>query len=270
MWVFLNDGLVEEKKAFIHFKDLSLQRGYGAFDFFRLVGKEPLFLEDHLDRFFASAEGLHLPVPLSRTDLKKAVSALVAKNDSPGTGVRIGLSGGYSDDGFSIGSPSLLLFQQSFAPPTTRQVENGIKLLAHSYQRSLPHIKSIDYTMAVWLQPKRIAACADDILYQYKGIVSECPRSNFFLVTAENKIITPSEGVLKGVTRKKVLQLARAHYTVEERSIPVDELETAKEAFITSTTKHILPVAQIDGAVYKDRTVSHHLLKLFRLACSDG
>lgn len=264
MWVFLNDGLIEEEKAFIYFKDLSFQRGYGAFDFFRLAGNKPLFLEDHLDRFFASAEGLRLPVPLGRAALTASIFALIEENNLPGTGIRLGLTGGQSDDGFSIGKPSLILSQHRFTPPTEAQIEQGIKLLTHSYQRSLPHIKSIDYTMAVWLQPKRIEAGADDILYHHNGIISECPRSNFFLVTAENTIVTPSENVLAGITRKKLLQIVKDHFEVEERNIGLDELKTAKEAFITSTTKQLLPVAQVDDIVFKEKSVSHQLLHLFR------
>lgn len=120
--------------------------------------------------------------------------------------------------------------------------------------------------MAVWLQPKRAEAGADDILYHYNGVISECPRSNFFVVTAENKIVTPAEGVLQGITRKKVLQLAGKHFDVEERAVALDELKTAKEAFITSTTKRILPVAQVDKTIFRDKKTSHFLLQLFRIA----
>lgn len=121
--------------------------------------------------------------------------------------------------------------------------------------------------MAVWLQSKRVAAGADDILYHQNDFVSESPRSNFFLVTADDKIVTPAENVLTGITRKKVLQLARAQFTVEERAISLDEMREAREVFLTSTTKQILPVAQIDDTVFTQRKIAHHLLQLFRSTC---
>lgn len=268
-WVFLNDDFVAEEKACLHFRDLSFQRGYGIFDFFRLQGNSPIFLEDHLDRFYFSAAGLRLPVPLQRQELKDCLSELIKKNNLPETGIRLSLTGGYSEDGFNIGSPNLLLSQHRFTPPTGEQIQNGIKLYTYPYQRSLPHIKSIDYLMAVWLQTKRIENGADDILYHQSGIISECPRSNFFLVTAEEKIVTPSENALAGITRKKVLELAKEHFPMEERPVSLTEIQNAKEAFITSTTKQILPVAAIDRVQLPQRGIALKLLQLFRSRYSD-
>ena len=267
-WVFQNNVFVEEEKAKLSFRDLAFQRGYGVFDFFRLQNTEPLFLDEHLDRFFFSAESMHLPVPLSREEIKAAVAELVVKNNLPDTGVRLSLSGGNAEDGFTIGQPAFLLSQHPFNPPTETQVKNGIRLFTYPYQRQLPHIKSIDYLMAVWLQPQRIAAGADDILYHHDGFITESPRSNFFLLTENEILVTPSEKVLAGITRKKVMQLAREHFAVEERPVGIDEIRTAKEAFITSTPKQILPVAQIDEIVLPERKKAHHLLQLFKLAFS--
>lgn len=266
-WVFFQDHFIEEEKALIHFKDLSFQRGYGAFDFFRLVGNSPLFLDDHLDRFYASASGMHLPVTLERETLKKAIYGLILKNNLPNTGVRLSLSGGYSGDGFNIGTPNLLLSQHTFAPPTDEQVQKGIRLFSYNYQRSLPHIKSIDYLIAVWLQPKRLEAGADDILYIKDGWVSECPRSNFFLITGDNKLVTPAAEALAGVTRKKVIELAKKSFVVEERPVSAEEFKTAKEAFITSTTKQILPVSAIDDTVFPQNKMTLEILRLFRERC---
>ena len=266
-WVFQNSRFVEEEKARLSFKDLAFQRGYGIFDFFRLQGNEPLFLEEHLDRFFFSAEGMRLPVPLSREEMKTALTELISRNRLPDTGVRLSLSGGCADDGFNIGQPELLLSQHQFTPPTEAQVQKGIRLFSHQHQRQLPHIKSIDYLMAVWLQPLRVAAAADDILYYQNGLVTESPRSNFFIVKANDTVVTPADNVLAGITRRKVLELAREHFDVEERAVSMDEVRNAKEAFITSTTKQILPVAQIDDVVFREPKTAHRLLQLFRSAC---
>lgn len=266
-WAYLNDNFIAEEKALIHFKDLSFQRGYGIFDFFRLSGEKPLFLEDYLDRFFSSAEGMRLPLPLERNKLKSVITALIERNNMPDSGIRLSLTGGYGDDGFSIGQPNFLISQHSFTPPTSEQVEKGITLFSYPHQRQLPHIKSIDYLMAVWLQPQRQGKGADDILYHQNGIISECPRSNFFLVTGENKIITPAENVLKGITRAKVLVVAKKEFQVEERAITLEEVKTAREAFITSTTKQVLPIRQIDDTVYSSNEISLRLLDLFRDAC---
>jgi branched-subunit amino acid aminotransferase/4-amino-4-deoxychorismate lyase len=267
-WVFIDGFFIEEEKAVLSFKDISFQRGYGIFDFFRLVGNKPLFLDDHLDRFFLSAAGMHLPVPFTREEIKTAVFDLVARNNLPETGIRLSLTGGNAEDGFTIGQPAFLLSQHSFIPPSEEQVQKGISLLSCPHQRQLPHIKSIDYLMAVWLQPKRIAAGKDDILYYQNGLISESPRSNFFLVTADDVIVTPAENVLAGVTRRKVIELATKHFAVEERAVSMEEIKTAKEAFLTSTTKQILPVSQVDETIFRQRKVAHHLLGLSRSYCA--
>ena len=262
-WVFLNDGFIEEDKALLHFRDLSFQRGYGIFDFFRLIGNKPLFLDDHLDRFYASAREMHLIVPVDWEQIKRVISDLLERNQLQGTGVRLSLTGGYSEDGFTLAKPNLVISQHSFSLLTKEQFKTGISLFSHPYQRQLLHVKTIDYLMAIWLQPLQIKAGADDILYHHNGIISECPRANFFLVTKDETIVTPAENVLKGITRKKLLELAGSHYPVEEREVRLDEIKSAREAFITSTTKRILPVRQIDDIRFERLEVSSHLHQLF-------
>jgi branched-chain amino acid aminotransferase len=264
MWVFQNDGFVKEENALLSFKDLSFQRGYGIFDFFRLSGNEPLFLDDHLDRFYFSAAEMRLPVSLQREELEDAICQLIRRNNLPNSGVRLSLTGGQSKDDFSIGTPNFLLSQHLFTPPSEEQVRKGTTLFTHSYQRQLPQVKTIDYLMAVWLQPKRMEKGADDTLYHQNGIISECPRSNVFFVTENDSLVTPAGNVLAGITRKKIIQLARQHFQVEEREVSLEEIETAGEAFLTSTTKQVLPVAAIDNKVFAKRNVTEKLRRLFR------
>lgn len=266
-WIFLNNAFVAEEQGLLSFKDLSFQRGYGIFDFFKVNENVPLFLEDHLDRFFSSAREMRILPSLTREELKIVILTLLEKNNLPFSGVRLSLTGGLAEDGFSIGNPTLLVSQQLLFPPTGDQVANGIKLFTYAYQRQLPQVKTIDYLTAIWLQPKRLEKGADDILYHHNDLVTECPRSNFFLVTADNKIVTPSENVLAGVTRKKVLQIARKNFAVEERAVSLSEILTAKEAFITSTIKQILPLSQIDDMVLPERTIGLQLLREFRALC---
>src|SRR5258708_5973136 len=101
--------------------------------------------------------------------------------------------------------------------------------------------------MAIWLQPLIRENGADDVLYRQDGVIAECPRSNFFLVTAAGALVTPGRDILRGITRMKILELAKGEFVTEERDVLLEELRDAREAFITSTTKHVLPVVAIDG-----------------------
>ena len=87
--------------------------------------------------------------------------------------------------------------------------EKGIELVTWPHQRQLPAVKSIDYVMAIWLQPWMKKNGADDVLYHNNGTVTECPRANFFLVMEDGRLVTPAENILEGVTRKKLLDLEK-------------------------------------------------------------
>ena len=102
--------------------------------------------------------------------------------------------------------------------------------------------------MAIWLQPMVKEQQAQDVLYHNNGWMRECPRANFFIVTKDDALVTPGENILKGITRMQILKLAKENnIQVEEREISLEELYNAREVFITSSTKNILPVNKIDG-----------------------
>jgi D-alanine transaminase/branched-chain amino acid aminotransferase len=248
-YVLINDDLVPEEKASLLVSDLVFQRGYGIFDFFKTLHNVPVFIDEHLDRLFHSASHLRLPVGKSRDELKALLHTLMKKNSIPDSGIRMTLTGGYSPDGYELIKPNLVITQKPLLLPSREIFQKGTRLVSYPHQRQMPDVKTIDYLMAIWLQPFIRQNGADDVLYQRDGIVSECPRSSFFIVTAEDRLVTPSRNILKGIIRMKVLELAGRQFQTEERDITLEEARAAKEAFITSTTKNILPVFRIDDHI---------------------
>ena len=251
-WAFINDDFIPEEKALIHFKDLAIQRGYGIFDFFKVLNDQPCFLQQHLQRFFYSAQQMHLTASKTAQELENIINELISKNGLGNSGIRITLTGGYSPDGYSLTQPNLIISQSTFSPPTQDQVREGISLITYPHQRQLPSVKTIDYLMAVWLQPTLKTAGATDVLYEWNDHVTECPRSNFFIVTKNKTIVTPALNILNGITRERVLNLAAQKFEIAERNITINEVLDAAEAFITSTTKSILPVAYVNGSKIGD------------------
>ena len=250
--VYLKDRFLKDTEAHLSYLDLSVQRGYSIFDFFRLVGNQPLHLQDHLDRFYSSAEQMRLPIPKSRGELKQIIKELIWENELPDSGIRIQLTGGEYHDGQEFNSPTLIISQIQFPFPSSSLLEDGMRLVSYQYQRQLPQVKTTDYLMSIWLQPILKDGNANDILYYSGGIITESPRSNFFLVTEEGKLVTPGSNILRGITRKNLIQVASTEYEVEERDVRMEEVAKAKEAFITSTTKQIIPVVQLDGNMIGD------------------
>jgi branched-chain amino acid aminotransferase len=254
MYTFLNNDFLPAADASLGVNDLAIQRGYGVFDFFSTIGGAPIFLDDHLDRFFHSAARMRLAPGKTREELKNIIAHLMRLNNLPDSGIRIILTGGYSTDSVSPGQPNLVIIQHPMAPPGI-DCPPPVRLISYPHQRQLPDVKTIDYLMAIHLQPHVLERGAFDVLYHNNGVITECPRCNFFLVTADDRLVTPARNMLKGITRMKVLEFAYANakvqerdvlLAVEERDLHLSELPTAKEAFITSTSRHIIPVSHID------------------------
>jgi branched-chain amino acid aminotransferase len=265
-WTFLNDDFVPASDAVVPITDLSILRGYAVFDFLRFHHLTPLHLNEHVERLISSAGALGLEPGRSAGEIKELVVELIRKNNVEHGGIRITVTGGSSEDGYIPAKPLLIISQHHFNDVSDEQFKKGISLISHEYQRQLPHIKAIDYLMGIQMLPEIKKQKADDVLYHKSGIVSECPRANIFMVTSDQRICTPSAGILNGITRKKLMDLASSEYSIEQRNISLEELYTAEEIFITSTTKVILPVNAVDGKAAGNNgfPVCTHLLKLYR------
>lgn len=252
MIAFVNDMFVQADKAGLRLNDLSIQRGYAAFDFFRTKNYKPLFLEDYLDRFFASGELLRLKSPKSKAEVKDIIRELIRQNDLPEAGIKLMLTGGYSPDGYTPAEPNFIVTQHEIQLTSPEKFAAGIKVITYPHQRELPAVKSTDYLMGVWLQEKLRQEQAADVLYHNNGIITEFPRSNVFVVSASGRVITPSENILSGITRKKILELGNGSFDCAADTITIEELKNAREVFMTSTTKRILPVVQVDDTIIWD------------------
>lgn len=251
----LNDQIIDQDKAFVHVSDLALLRSYGVFDFFRLIGLKPLYFNDHVERFFKSADTLRLKCPIGRKSLKSMILEIIEANNIENSGIRLVLTGGESATGYSIGEPTLFVINEPINPLPEEHFSKGIKLITHEYLRDLPEVKSINYLMGIYKLPEIKEKGALDLLFHSDGKLSEVTRSNFFIVDHDDHIVTAGKGVLQGVNRKHVISMASESYKVDERDLLIDELKNCKEAFITGTTKKVMPVYQIDDLIIGDGKV---------------
>lgn len=260
-FLFFNDEFFPYNEAVLAVNDMALQRGYALFDFFKTLEGKPIFLTEHLNRFYASAQSLRLPVSYSHAQLEDIIHQLLNKNEIPNSGVRITLTGGYADDGYSIQKPNLIIVQRPLPISTT----NEINLITYNFQRQLPDVKTTDYLMAIYLKEYVKEKNADDVLYCNNNEIRECPRANLFIVTKDKNIFTPKTGILNGITRQVLVNLKNiAEYTITEEDFTIDAMLQADEAFITSTTKAIIPVKSINGnkiGKTKENTITHLLQK---------
>jgi branched-chain amino acid aminotransferase len=197
---------------------------------------------------------MHLALPLSKEETYAIVMDLMERSSEAGlaTGLtapgdlafRFILTGGYSPDGISVVRPNLLILTEMIHPTPTIQYEQGIKVILDEYVREMAEVKSTDYKRVILMAEAIRAARASDLLYQKGGEISELSRSNFFIVKGD-RLITPDRHILRGITRKTVIQLAQSNFQVDERPVLLSELYDADEAFTTSSTKKVLPITQI-------------------------
>lgn len=251
-YAYVRGEVLPLAKAFLHVSDLAIQRGYGVFDYFKVQRGHPVFLNDYLSRFRASAGLMELPVPLSDNELKAVIYELIRRNGLGLSGVKMILTGGYSPNGYDLAGPSLLIMQQPLSLPGQAAVDTGIKIITHDYVREIPRAKTINYTMGIRLTKQIRERGAADVLYHQQGVVTEFPRCNLFIVKQDDTVCTPAANVLLGVTRKNVLALAGKKYKVVEGVVTLEDVYQAKEVFLTSTTKRVLPVVQVDGKIIGD------------------
>lgn len=242
----LNGELTPAAETKIHVSDLGLLRGYGIFDFFLVEESVPLFVADYLNRFFSSAEMVRLQIPFTLDEVRDQIRRVISANQIRNAAVRLVLTGGYSPDGITPARPNLVVMTHPYPTYPAAYYREGTALITDEYQRHLPAVKTINYLNSILLQSKMKEAGAVDVLYHDNGLLSETSRSNFFLVTSDQTVVTTPGGVLPGITRMKVLELARNRYKVEERPLELSELRTAAETFITGSTKKVMPIVRID------------------------
>lgn len=108
-FISINFQLYKAEEAKILVTDLALQRGYGIFDFLKTINNQIIFKEDHFNRFYNSAKELNLQIDFSRKELLHGINDLMAKNIMPNSGIKFILTGGYSEDGYTIAKPNLVI-----------------------------------------------------------------------------------------------------------------------------------------------------------------
>lgn len=245
---FFNGEFLPQEAIQFSINDVGILRGYGIFDFFRVINQVPVFMEDNLKRFEQSARIMGIPPPYSREKTGSVIQELVNINAFETGYIKMVMTGGETPDGFSPGKPNLAILNHPLVSPSETLFTKGVSLMTYDYTRDFPEAKSIHYAMAVRLQKYWKPAGHEDVLYHAGGKVSEVSRSNVFFFKG-NQLITNKEGVLMGVTRKKVLMLAEVDYEIVIRDFTLDELLAADEVFMTSTNKEVMPIVRLDDKV---------------------
>lgn len=260
--IFINGEIVHKDQALIPVYDLGLLRGFGIFDFFRVWEGVPLFAEDHIERLQRSLHLVGLDTGVQDEQWLRWFYEIIRVNHADRAGFRVVVTGGFSEDGYSIPDEKNIYMMLHHLPANDpKQYENGVSLLTSSYQRDIPSAKTTIYIQSMHFQPQLRKAGAFEVLYHWKGEITECSRCNMFFIDQQGEVHTPKNGMLKGITRKQVTRICEAEsIPLHEREIFLDEIPAMSGAFLTATTKGVLPVVKIDDQLISTGMV-HPLAK---------
>jgi branched-chain amino acid aminotransferase len=252
-WWYVDGAWVRPDQAHLSINDIAVLRGYSAFEALRTYDRRPFHLREHLARLSYSAGVIDLELPGTREEIASVVHEIIARNTYRHASVRLLVTGGESEDGvLAAGKPKLIVMISPLGERDMQRFARGYRLITTRLQRETPEAKTSNYTSAVRALKEAARVGADDALFvSEQGHVQECTRSNFFLFHGDT-LVTPREEVLIGITRNVVLELAKGRFPSEERPILLEELARADEAFITSSSKEIVPVVRIDEQVIGD------------------
>jgi len=244
-YCYLNGELILASQATLKLNDLGLLRGFSLFDYMRTYNGKPFMPQYYMERLFNSAALMGLEVPINETEILYYIEELIGLSNLPDCAFRFLLTGGYSLDSMSVTEPNFVIITENLPLEVPERFEKGVKVISSEHLRELPEVKSTNYMKPILLAKEMKSKNAYDVLYHKYNEISELSRSNFFIFKGDT-LITPSTNILRGITRRVVLELANQHFKVEERIISLDELREADEAFTTGTTKKVMPIVQID------------------------
>lgn len=249
MNIYYIDGeFVPADRAMIPVDDLALIRGIGVFDLLRTYHGKPYFLKEHVNRLLASARSIDLELPWDHDEICRVALDTLSRNNLEEANIRIIVTGGSSADFMSpVGKPRLLVLVTPLPELPEQWYRRGIKVITRKIRRINPGAKSINYLTAAMALRHGQAQGAVEVLYlDDDDHVLEGTTSNVFAFL-DGRLVTPEQGILSGITRKVVLELAAGHFPVERRDLPREQLVKAQEVFITGTNKGLVPVVDVDG-----------------------
>jgi branched-chain amino acid aminotransferase len=234
--------------------------GDSVYEVLRTYGGRPFESGRHFRRMRASAQRLGIPLPVSDDELLDRIRALLARGGDVESYVRIVVSRGVGDSSYespAIVGPTVVMIQKELPRPPERHYTEGIRVCVvdtrRNHPRSLdPAIKSSNLLNNILaLREARARGAEEPVLTNLEGCVAEGASTNVF-AARDGALATPplSTGILGGITREVVLELAASlEIPAREASLVPDDLRGADEVFLSSTTREVMPVRQVDDTV---------------------
>ncbi|MFN6190082.1 MAG: branched-chain-amino-acid transaminase [Planctomycetia bacterium] len=256
--IFMNDRLVPEDEARVSVFDHGLLYGDGVFEGLRSYSGRVFRLDAHIDRLWASARAICLEIPMTKEAVAQAVIDTLAANKLTDGYIRLVVTRGAGSLGLDPNrtkNPQVIVIADTISLYPAEFYSKGLKIVTAATQRVQsaalsPRIKSLNYLNNIMAKLEGLrAGCVEALMLNHKGEVAECTGDNVFVVRS-GKLLTPppDAGILEGITRNAVMELAHAAgIDCREATLTRHDLYTADECFLTGTAAEVIPVVDIDG-----------------------
>ena len=235
---FYHNGSFKDSQ---NFDPLFLRFGYSFYEVIRVIEKNPVFLNDHIDRFRDSLLQSKNPDYINSIDFKKITSELILRNNISEGNIKMVINFGKETELFVYFIPHRY--------PQKKDYRNGVKVLTEDVERKEPAVKAVNLFIRELTENIMVKKKVYEVLLVDRDKnITEGSKSNIFFVKG-NKVFTPPvEKVLPGITRKYVIKICReASIEIEEKNIPLEGVGNFDAVFLTGTSPKVLPVRQING-----------------------
>ncbi len=238
-----NGQLVPGAEAQVSVFHPALYGAYGVYESIEVRSGVVFHLDDHLARLAASAAILEMALPASIGEMTEWITLLLQAAQTDTCLLRLFVLGANGS------SPAeAFIWPQTLPVYPTHYYEDGAGAITFEGERALPQAKSLNTLVNFLARRKAQHAGEHEGLLVSRGTVKEGSSSNLFVVRSGTVLVPPPHEVLAGVTADVVMALAHANgITVGVQDLPVAEIGTWDEAFLTSTSRHVMPLVRIDG-----------------------
>ena len=257
MKIFLNNKLVDEKDAVVSVFDHGLLYGDGVFEGTRVYDGNIAFLPEHMDRLFDSAKVIALDIGMTKDELIAATVETCKANGIRNGYLRHVVTRGVGTLGLNpylCKQAQVIIIAADIQLYPAEMYEKGMRIITAGTIRNMaeavnPRVKSLNYLNNIMAKIEAInAGVMECLMLNAQGFVAEASGDNVFAVKG-NTLLTPPTwcGGLQGITRDKVMQLARElGMNVQEAVMTRYELWTADEMFLTGTAAEVIAVVELD------------------------
>lgn len=283
--VYIDGKWYPKSEAKISVFDHGLLYGDGVFEGIRAYNCLVFKLREHLDRLYESAHTIMLKISFDHKKMTEVIVQTLKRNHLRDAYIRVVVTRGTGDLGLDpqkCKKPTIIVITDKIVLYPDRLYKHGLEIITVPTVRNHPEavnpaLKSLNYLNNILAKIEAThSGYVEALLLNHQGYVAECTGDNIFMVKNDTLMTPPTyAGVLRGITRAAILDLARhKKIEVEEKILTRHDLFNANEVFLTGTAAEVIPVVKIDGRTIgngEPGKITQSLMKAFHdLTKKDG